>query len=134
MQFADNMVNDFIDKFDTPRTLTFWSGLVKEELKEVKEAAANLLKELCDLDYVSQGYLNVGGTDHKGLINDDDYKLIARLYDGFEWDTIHEAFNRVHESNMSKLDDNGQPIRRDDGKILKGPNYQAPNLNDLVGL
>ena len=40
--------------------------------------------------------------------------------------------HRVHESNMSKLDDNGKPIYRDDGKVLKGPNYTPPNLEDLV--
>lgn len=43
-----------------------------------------------------------------------------------------EAFERVHQSNMSKLDSNGQPILREDGKILKGPNYAAPDLADLV--
>jgi predicted HAD superfamily Cof-like phosphohydrolase len=49
----------------------------------------------------------------------------------FGWD-FDEAFKRVHESNMSKLDEEGKPIRRQDGKILKGPNYQAPDLRDLV--
>jgi hypothetical protein len=32
---------------------------------------------------------------------------------------------------MSKLDENGKPIYRDDGKVLKGPNYTPPNLQDL---
>jgi len=40
--------------------------------------------------------------------------------------------DRVHKSNMSKLDDNGQPIYREDGKVLKGPNYKPPNLTDLL--
>jgi len=39
--------------------------------------------------------------------------------------------NRVFESNMSKLVD-GKPLRRDDGKVLKGPNYQPPVLDDLI--
>ena len=42
-----------------------------------------------------------------------------------------EALNRVHESNMSKLDEDGKPILRDDGKVLKGPNYKPPDLSDL---
>ena len=42
------------------------------------------------------------------------------------------AFGRVHASNMSKLDGNGKPICREDGKILKGPNYFPPELSDLV--
>jgi hypothetical protein len=33
---------------------------------------------------------------------------------------------------MSKLDDDGEPIYREDGKVLKGPNYQEPNLKDLI--
>lgn len=34
----------------------------------------------------------------------------------------------IHRSNMSKLDDDGQPVRRADGKILKGPNFFEPNV------
>ena len=37
-----------------------------------------------------------------------------------------------YESNMSKLDEDGKPILREDGKVLKGPNYKPPNLEDLV--
>lgn len=43
-----------------------------------------------------------------------------------------EAFFRVHESNMSKLGEDGKPILREDGKVLKGPNYKPPVLDDLV--
>jgi predicted HAD superfamily Cof-like phosphohydrolase len=49
----------------------------------------------------------------------------------FGWD-LQVAHNRVHESNMSKLGEDGKPIRREDGKILKGPNYFEPSLIDLV--
>ena len=45
---------------------------------------------------------------------------------------LDEAKNRVHESNMSKLDEDGKPIYRDEGKVLKGPNYKPPDLSDLV--
>ncbi len=47
------------------------------------------------------------------------------------WD-LDEALNRVHESNMSKLDEDGKPIYREDGKVLKGPNYKPPDLSDLI--
>lgn len=46
------------------------------------------------------------------------------------WD-LDTAMRRVFESNMSKLVD-GKPLRRSDGKVLKGPNYQPPILDDLV--
>ena len=47
------------------------------------------------------------------------------------WD-LDETLHRVHQINMSKLDEDGKPIYRDDGKVLKGPNYAPPNLEDLV--
>ncbi len=45
---------------------------------------------------------------------------------------LDKAFYLVHESNMSKLDNNGKPILREDGKILKGPNYVKPDLSNLI--
>ena len=69
---------------------------------------AHLLKELADLVYVCYG-----------------------AAEAFGWD-LDEAFKRVHESNMSKLGADGKPIYREDGKVLKGPNYREPYLGDLV--
>ena len=94
-------------------------NLITEEFKEFLEADGmlfrnnpefpqNCLKELSDLVYVCYQYAaNMG------------------------WD-LDEAMFRVHQSNMSKLDDEGKPIYREDGKVLKGPNYKPPNLADLV--
>jgi len=93
--------------------------LIVEEFKEFLEAenqlltgfvvnATDTLKELADLVYVCYQYAeNLG------------------------WD-LDEALNRVHRSNMSKLGEDGEPVYREDGKVLKGPNYQPPNLSDLV--
>ena len=50
-----------------------------------------------------------------------------------DWD-LDEALRRVHQSNLSKLDDEGKPVLRADGKVMKGPNYQPPDLSDLVCL
>ena len=84
--------------------------LNNEEFKELvnAETPAEIMKEACDLVYVILG-----------------------MFVEFGWN-FDEAFKRVHESNMSKLDEEGKPIRRKDGKILKGPIYQAPDLRDLV--
>ena len=94
-------------------------SLIVEEFKEFLEAEgmlylshsankANCLKELADLVYVCYQYAaNMG------------------------WN-LDEAMHRVHESNMSKLGKDGKPIYREDGKVLKGPNYTPPNLEDLV--
>lgn len=93
--------------------------LIIEEYAEVIEAFdafkqndtsthADLLKELSDLVFVCyQAAENMG------------------------WD-LDEAMQRVFDSNMSKLDDTGVPIRNEMGKVMKGPNYQKPNLTDLV--
>ena len=85
-------------------------SLVLEEFNEFTDAHSkeNLLKELADLVYVVYGYAATYGLN------------------------LDEAFRRVHESNMSKLDDNGEPVRRADGKVLKGPNYKEADLGDLV--
>ena len=94
-------------------------NLITEEFKEFLDAEGMLfrsgpsfkpdcLKELADLVYVC-------------------YQYAANM----KWD-LDEALHRVHKSNMSKLDDEGKPIFREDGKVLKGPNYKPPNLEDLV--
>ena len=94
-------------------------SLITEEFKEFLQADGMLfrhgsnvqvecLKELADLVYVCYQYAaNMG------------------------WD-LDEAMYRVHESNMSKLDEDGKPIYREDGKVLKGPNHAPPYLEDLV--
>ena len=87
--------------------------LIDEEYHEFRNAFynepyENELKELADLVYVCFQYA-----------------------ENMEWD-LEEALDRVHKSNMSKLGLDGTPIRRSDGKVLKGPNYQPPILNDLI--
>ena len=88
-------------------------GLIDEEYQEFRnafhnESYENELKELADLVYVCFQYA-----------------------ENMEWD-LEEALVSVHRSNMSKLGLDGTPIRRADGKVLKGPNYQPPDLSDLV--
>ena len=93
--------------------------LIVEEFKEFLEAQGMLfmqgttvqcdcLKELADLVYVCYQYA-----------------------ENMQWD-LDGALDLVHQSNMSKLDEDGNPIYREDGKVLKGPNYKPPNLSDLV--
>ena len=49
----------------------------------------------------------------------------------FVWD-LDKAVRRVHASNISKLDETGKPVLRDEGKVLKGDQYKEPDLSDLV--
>ena len=101
------------------RSRSMQKNLIVEEFKEFLEAEGMLfrnskalhedaIKELSDLVYVCYQYAaNMG------------------------WD-LDEALRRVHRSNMSKLDEDGKPTYREDGKVLKSANYQPPTLSDLV--
>jgi len=83
---------------------------ITEEYKEFMEAPYldEAMKEACDLVYVILGmFVELG------------------------WD-FNEAFRRVHASNMSKVDDDGKPMYNEQGKVQKGPNYEPPDLSDLV--
>ena len=73
-----------------------------------KNVQEETLKELADLVYVCYQYAENMG-----------------------WN-LDEALNLVHLSNLSKLDEDGEPIYREDGKVLKGPNYKPPDLSELV--
>jgi len=92
------------------RRIKLRADLTAEEYRELAtaESPEEIMKESCDLVYVIVG-------------------MFVEL--GWNFD---EAFKRVHESNMSKLDENDKPIYREDGKILKGPNYAPPTLKDLL--
>jgi len=132
---VNSMVKEFQTKMETPETHTFWIKLINEETAEVLEAAAHLVKECTDLTYVCMGYQNIGGKVEP-LVTVPEINAALQWIDVIK-DAIAErtveAFKRVHESNMSKLGDDGKPIRRaTDGKILKGPNYKPPVLDDLV--
>ncbi len=86
--------------------------LIREETSELCEALderdeENVIKEAADLLYVTVGTL-------VGLVG---------------YAAVEEAFDAVHESNMSKLGPDGNPVYREDGKITKGPNYEAPDMS-----
>ena len=49
-------------------------------------------------------------------------------------DRIEEVFTEIHRSNMSKLGEDGLPIIREDGKILKGPDYFKPDIKKILGV
>jgi predicted HAD superfamily Cof-like phosphohydrolase len=83
----------------------FWEVSDESDVGNQKEV---MLKELADLVYVVYGYAAT-----------------------FGWN-LDEAVRRVHVSNMSKLGIDNKPLKRPDGKVLKGPNYKKPDLSDLV--
>jgi len=90
-------------------------NLMDEENKEYIEAAnANDLLEVADalgdMLYILCGTILEHGMQHK----------------------IEEVFNEIQRSNMSKLGSDGKPIYREDGKVLKGPNYFKPDIKKVL--
>ena len=88
--------------------------LIAEELDELSDAVADrdmiqIADALTDLLYVVYGAGHAFGID------------------------LDECFQEVHASNMSKLGENGRPIYRKDGKVMKGPGYFEPDLEGILG-
>ena len=89
--------------------------LMDEENKEYLEAAENkdlieVADALGDMLYILCGTILEHGMQHK----------------------IEEVFNEIQRSNMSKLGADGKPIYREDGKVMKGPNYFKPNIESIL--
>jgi len=89
--------------------------LGKEELLEYLEACNN--DDLVEI------------TD---ALADQLYILLGTMVAHGMGDIIEDVFDEVHRSNMSKLGEDGKPIYREDGKILKGPDYFHPNLKEIL--
>tara|TARA_B100001059_G_scaffold220969_1_gene243483 strand:+ start:243 stop:629 length:387 start_codon:yes stop_codon:yes gene_type:complete len=94
-------------------TLRF--DLMKEENEEYLEAAKNndiveVADALGDMLYILCGTIIEHGMQHK----------------------IETVFEEIQRSNMSKLGEDGKPIFREDGKVLKGPNYFKPNIKQIL--
>ena len=88
-------------------------SLIQEELKELQEALeekniVEVADALTDILYVAYGAGHAFGID------------------------LDDCFQEVHRSNMSKLGEDGEPIYREDGKVMKGPLYSTPNLQKVI--
>lgn len=98
-------------------TIALRYNLMKEENEEYLEAAQNgdlveVGDALGDMLYILCG------------------TIIAH---GFQ-DKMEAIFDEIQHSNMSKLGEDGKPIYREDGKVMKGPNYVRPNLKKVLGI
>ncbi len=90
-------------------------NLMKEENEEYLEAVQNndlteTADALGDMLYILCGTILEHGLQHK----------------------IEEVFEEIQRSNMSKLNHDGKPIYREDGKVMKGPNYFKPNFEVIL--
>jgi len=90
-------------------------NLMQEENEEYLEAArrgdlVEIADALGDMMYILAGTMITHGMQH----------------------VIHDVFDEIHRSNMSKLGEDGQPIYREDGKVMKGPNYFKPDIQSIL--
>ena len=60
------------------------------------------------------------------------YILCGTIIEHGMQDKIEEVFDEIQRSNMSKLGNDGNPIFREDGKVMKGPNYFKPNISKIL--
>jgi predicted HAD superfamily Cof-like phosphohydrolase len=98
--------------------------------EEVTTLRFNLMKEENEeyLDAAKQGDLVEVGD----ALGDMLYILCGTIIShGFQ-DKMEAIFDEIQRSNMSKLDENGKPIYREDGKVMKGPNYFKPNIKKIL--
>lgn len=89
--------------------------LINEELTELacgmqNDCLVEIADALTDLLYVVYGAGHAYGID------------------------LDKCFAEVHRSNMSKLGEDGKPVYREDGKVMKGPNYSTPDLEAVLGV
>ena len=108
--YSENIIGDLGESKNLLRY-----NLMKEENEEYLEAAQNnditeIADALGDMLYILCGTIIEHGLQHK----------------------IEEVFDEIQRRNMSKLDENGMPIYREDGKVLKGPNYFKPNIESII--
>ena len=90
-------------------------NLMKEENEEYLEAVQqNDLVEIAD------------------ALGDMMYILCGTIIEHGLQDKIEAVFDEIQRSNMSKLGEDGQPIYREDGKVMKGPNYFKPDFSKLL--
>lgn len=87
--------------------------LIEEEVQELrdglgKKSMLEIADALTDILYVVYGAGHAFGID------------------------LDDCFHEVHSSNMTKLGADGRPLYREDGKVMKGPNYRAPDLTKFV--
>jgi predicted HAD superfamily Cof-like phosphohydrolase len=71
-------------------------------------------------------------TEIADAIGDMLYILIGTALEHGMQDYLERVFSEIHRSNMSKMGEDGRAIRREDGKILKGPNYFRPNVKQIL--
>lgn len=126
MQKQINAVKEFHSTFkiDFNESPTANLGERKHELRY------NLMKE--ENEEYLEAVQNNDLTEIADALGDMMYILCGTIIEHGLQDKIEAVFDEIQRSNMSKLDENGSPIYREDGKVLKGPNYFKPDFSIIL--
>ncbi|OAB29067.1 Phosphoribosyl-ATP pyrophosphohydrolase [Flavobacterium fryxellicola] len=126
MQKQINAVKEFhcTFKIDFNKSPTANLGERKHELRY------NLMKE--ENEEYLEAVQNNDLTEIADALGDMMYILCGTIIEHGLQDKIEAVFDEIQRSNMSKLDENGNPIYREDGKVLKGPNYFKPDFSIIL--
>ena len=116
-EFMESFGQEVKSKPEWPNdeTMELRIDLIEEELGELQNAIIDADGTLVDVaDALSDLLYVVYGAGHSFGID------------------LDKCFAEVHRSNMSKLDESGNPIYREDGKVLKGPDFTEPDLESMI--
>lgn len=127
LHFSQESLLEFMEAYDAHNAP--WTKLVEEEHDEFLEAVAHMIKEMTDLVYVCTG-AELTGSHIPDIPLGPDW--VGRMLNEIPLEIREAAFREVHRSNMSKLGADGNPIRREDGKVLKGPLYSPADILSII--
>ena len=97
---------------------------------QIKELRFNLMKE--ENEEYQEAVQNNDLIEVADALGDMLYILCGTIIEHGMQDKIEQVFDEIQRSNMSKLSEDGEPIFREDGKVLKGPNYFKPNILKIL--
>jgi predicted HAD superfamily Cof-like phosphohydrolase len=113
---------------------TFRIGFNEQPIASLGEGKSrlryNLMKE--ENEEYLQAVQDNDLTEIADALGDMLYILCGTIIEHGLQDKIEAIFAEIQRSNMSKLDVNGTPIYREDGKVIKGPNYSKPNFEAIL--
>lgn len=128
MEFKE-MLNKLVE-FNEVYGINYSKELVKNPTIKNHELRYELMRE--ENKEFLEAIMNEDPVEVADAVGDMLYILLGTILDLGLQNKIEDIFNEIHRSNMSKLGEDSKPIYREDGKLLKGPNFTPPNLVQFI--
>ena len=113
---------------------TFRLGIEEKPVSTLENGKARLRYELMKEE--NEEYIEAAENDDiievADALGDMLYILCGTIIEHGMTGLIEEVFDEIHKSNMSKLGEDGNPVYREDGKVIKGPNYFRPDIAKII--